>query len=113
MDLWDKDEEQGSVGDVPSTRGHTQAQSVGLIMVANGGDNLGAYIPTFAVRGAAEIAITVVIFIAMIAIWLLLAHWMVNYRMLEKPLQRYGAAIAPLVLIVLGCSILYEANSFL
>jgi cadmium resistance protein CadD (predicted permease) len=112
IDLWSHEEEQDLIVEMRPTRPHTEVLSVGLITVANGGDNLSVYIPAFAVRSAAEIAIIAVIFAAMTTIWLLLAHWMVNHRMLRKPLQRYGTVLAPLVLIALGCSILYEANSF-
>lgn len=111
IDLWGQDEEQDLILEMKPARAHTEVLSVGLITVANGGDNLSVYIPAFAVRSATEIAIIAVIFAAMTTIWLLLAHWMVNHRMLRKPLQRYGAVLAPLVLIALGCSILYEANS--
>lgn len=111
IDLRGKKEEQDFVVGMKPTRVHAQALSVGLITVANGGDNLGVYIPAFAVHSAAEIAIITVIFAVMTAIWLFLAHWMVNHRMLRKPLQRYGSVLAPLVLIALGCNILYQANS--
>jgi cadmium resistance protein CadD (predicted permease) len=84
---------------------------VALVTIANGGDNLGIYIPAFAVHSGAEIGVIAVVFVAMTALWCLLAHWMVNHRRFGAPLRRYGHILAPLVLIGLGIAIIYKAGS--
>jgi len=86
--------------------------AVAAATMANGGDNIGAYTPLFATWSAARIAVVVLVFIVMTALWLALAHWLVNHRTVGAPLRRYGHRAVPFVLIALGLVILYEAGSF-
>jgi len=86
--------------------------AVAAATMANGGDNIGAYTPLFATWSAARIAVVVLVFIVMTALWLALAHWLVNHRTVGAPLRRYGHRAVPFVLIALGLFILYEAGSF-
>jgi cadmium resistance protein CadD (predicted permease) len=95
----------------PTTASHGSIAGVALVTIANGGDNIGVYIPSFAVHSGSEIAIIAVVFVAMTALWCILAHWMVNHRKFGAPLRRYGHIFAPLVLIGLGISIIYNAGS--
>ena len=85
--------------------------AVAAATMANGGDNIGAYTPLFATWSAARIAVVVLVFIVMTALWLALAHWLVNHRTVGAPLRRYGHRAVPFVLIALGVFILYEAGS--
>jgi cadmium resistance protein CadD (predicted permease) len=84
---------------------------VALVTIANGGDNIGIYIPAFAVHSGAEIGVIAMVFVAMTALWCLLAHWMVNHRRFGAPLRRYGHIFAPLVLIGLGIVIIDKAGT--
>jgi cadmium resistance protein CadD (predicted permease) len=84
---------------------------IALVTIANGGDNIGVYVPAFAVHSASQIAIIAVVFVAMTATWCLLAHWMVNHPTLGAPLRRYGHIFAPIVLIGLGFLILHHAGT--
>jgi cadmium resistance protein CadD (predicted permease) len=90
---------------------HGSIAGVALVTIANGGDNLGVYIPTFAVHSGNEIAVIAVVFVAMTALWCTLARWMVNHRRFGAPIRRYGHIIAPLVLIGLGITIIYSAGT--
>ena len=89
-----------------------QIAAVAAATIANGGDNIGAYAPLFATWSAARIAVVVLVFVVMTALWLALALWLVNHRTVGAPLKRYGHLAVPFVLIVLGLVILYEAGSF-
>jgi len=80
--------------------------------MANGGDNIGIYTPSFAIRSANEIAVIALIFAVMTALWCFLAHAMVNHPKLGSPIRRYGHRMAPVVLVALGVLILYQAGSF-
>jgi cadmium resistance protein CadD (predicted permease) len=84
---------------------------IALVTIANGGDNIGVYVPAFAVHSASQIAIIAVVFVAMTATWCLLAHWMVNHPTLGAPLRRYGHIFAPIVLIGLGFLIIHHAGT--
>jgi cadmium resistance protein CadD (predicted permease) len=98
-------------GAEPKDSSHGSIAGVALVTVANGGDNLGVYIPAFAVHSGGEVAVIAVVFVAMTALWCALAHWMVNHRKLGMYFRRYGHILAPLVLIGLGISIIYNAGS--
>ena len=84
---------------VATTGSHGNIASVALVTVANGGDNIGVYIPSFAVHSGTQVAIIAVVFVALTALLCMLAHWMVSHPRLGAPLRRYGHILAPLVLV--------------
>ena len=90
---------------------HGSIAGVALVTIANGGDNIGVYIPTFAVHSGNEIAAIAVVFVAMTALWCTLARWMVNHRRFGAPIRRYGHILAPLVLIGIGILIIHSAGT--
>lgn len=90
---------------------NAQATTVALVTLANGGDNIGIYTPTFAIRSGNELAVIGLIFAVMTALWCFLAHWMVNHPKLGAPIRRYGHRVAPIVLIGLGIVIIYQAGT--
>ncbi len=96
----------------PDTGRHTRVATVAFLTLANGADNLGIYMPAFAIRSPFEIGMFAVIFAVMTGLWCFFAHWIVNHPTFGKPIRRYGQRVAPLVLIAIGVSILYEAGSF-
>jgi cadmium resistance protein CadD (predicted permease) len=96
---------------VATTGSYGNIASVALVTVANGGDNIGVYIPSFAVHSGSQVAIIAVVFVAMTALLCMLAHWMVSHPRLGAPLRRYGHIFAPLVLIALGILIIHNAGS--
>ena len=89
-----------------------QTVTVALVTIANGGDNIAVYAPSFAVRSRYEIAVVVLVFVLMTGLWCFAAHWTVHHPKLGAPIRRYGHRAAPVVLIVLGVLILYEAGTF-
>lgn len=94
-----------------TTGSYGNIASVALVTIANGGDNIGVYIPSFAVHSGGQVAIIAVVFVAMTALLCMLAHWMVSHPRLGAPLRRYGHIFAPLVLIGLGILIIHNAGS--
>ena len=91
---------------------HTRVATVALLTLANGADNLGIYMPAFAIRSPIEIGMIAIIFAVMTGLWCFFAHWIVHHPTFGKPIRRYGQRVAPLVLIAIGISILYDAGSF-
>jgi cadmium resistance transport/sequestration family protein len=85
--------------------------AVSMVTIANGGDNIGVYIPVFATRSAAELVVIVSVFAVMTGVWCVLAHWLVSHRTIGAPLRRYGHRALPYVLIGLGVLILYQAGT--
>jgi cadmium resistance protein CadD (predicted permease) len=102
---------QSSLGH-PDAGRHTRVAAVALLTLANGADNLGIYMPAFAIRSPIEIGMIAIIFAVMTGLWCFFAHWIVHHPTFGKPIRRYGQRVAPLVLIAIGVSILYDAGSF-
>ena len=94
-----------------ANRSYGNIASVALVAIANGGDNIGVYLPAFAVHSGAQVAIIALVFVAMTALWCLLAHRMASHPRFGAPLRRYAHIFAPLVLIGLGILIIYNAGS--
>jgi len=86
-------------------RTHSQVLAVAGVTVANGGDNLGAYIPLFASARAA-MPLYVATFAVMTAVWCLIARALVNNRLVGEQVRRIGRKALPFVLIALGLYIL-------
>ncbi len=90
---------------------HGNTATVALVTIANGGDNIGVYMPSFAVHSGGQIGVIAAVFVVMTALWCVLARWMVSHRRLGAPLRRYGHIVAPVVLIGIGILIVYNAGS--
>lgn len=86
----------------------SQAASVAGVTLANGGDNLGVYIPLFAASPDA-IGIYVAVFAVMTAVWCALGYLVVNNPLIGAHVRRYGHVLLPVVLVALGIYILSGA----
>ena len=108
----DRDEETAAAlaGQHLSIRSGFIAQSLTVagVTLANGGDNLGVYIPLFATAPLA-IGSYVVVFAVMTAVWCALAYSMVNNPLIGDRIRRHGHGLLPVVLIGLGLYILADA----
>lgn len=109
----DDEEEEARVVEQRAERQlHAQWLAVAAVTIANGGDNLGVYIPLFANR-ADLIPLYAVIFAAMTALWCGLAQWSVRHPVTGALARRYGGKLLPVVLIGLGLLILADARVLL
>lgn len=101
--------------EVPSIEQHPKRSglfSVAAVTFANGGDNIGTYIPLLASLSSADKAIMIAIFLAMVMVWLTLARYLTHHPVLAKAISRYGHIVTPVVLFLLGLFILRENGSF-
>lgn len=87
---------------------HSQILAVAGVTIANGGDNLGVYIPMFA-NSLMTIPLFVVVFAIMTLLWCILGHVLVNNKVFGHWIRRYGHKVLPVVLILLGIDILKGA----
>jgi cadmium resistance protein CadD (predicted permease) len=85
-----------------------QTLAVAGVTLANGGDNLGVYIPLFAATPSA-MATYVVVFAVMTIVWCGLGYLVVNNPIIGRQVLRYGHVLLPVVLIALGLFILSGA----
>jgi cadmium resistance transport/sequestration family protein len=90
-----------------------QTYHVAAVTFANGGDNIGIYIPLFASSNAVSLSITIATFLVMIAVWCYAAYQFSTHPAIAKFLSQYSDAIVPFVLIALGVYILYESKTYL
>lgn len=86
-----------------------QACSVAGVTAANGGDNLGVYVPVFTEQFRAIPAFAV-IFAVMTGLWCVGGNLLVNHRLVAATMRRLAGKLLPWVLIVLGLCILAGAR---
>jgi cadmium resistance transport/sequestration family protein len=89
-----------------------QTYHVAAITFANGGDNIGVYIPLFASSNAVTLSITIATFLILITVWCYVAKNISSHPAIVKFLAQYSEAIVPFVLIALGIYILYESKTY-
>ena len=86
--------------------------SVAFITFANGGDNIGIYVPFFSTLNNNQLVITVVTFFIMVAVWWLIGYRLARFRYVSETLEKYGRWVIPIVFIGLGFYIMAENNIF-
>ena len=79
------------------------------VTFANGGDNVGVYIPMFASLTVAKLVLTVLVFTLMSIIWCGIAYYLVRHTRVGDQMRRFGDRLMPIVLIILGLLILADA----
>ncbi|MCS9984379.1 cadmium resistance protein CadD [Weissella paramesenteroides] len=86
--------------------------SAAFITFANGGDNIGIYVPFFSTLNNNQLVITVVTFFIMVAVWCLIGYRLARFRYVSETLEKYGRWVIPIVFIGLGFYIMAENNIF-
>jgi cadmium resistance transport/sequestration family protein len=79
---------------------------VTLVTLANGGDNLGVYMPLFASMDLFDLFLTATTFLIMVGVWCFLGYKLVNNRVLGNKIKNYGHYILPFIMIVIGLVII-------
>jgi cadmium resistance protein CadD (predicted permease) len=86
--------------------------TVAAVTFANGGDNIGVYVPVFlSVRPAAVVAYCVV-FLILVAVLVLVAKFVATREPVAEVLERWEHVLFPIVLIALGLFILVSGLAF-
>ncbi|MEV4349131.1 cadmium resistance transporter [Actinoplanes sp. NPDC049596] len=88
--------------------GRPRMLEVAAVTFANGGDNIGVYVPVFATTGAST-AVYVIVFLVLVAVWVAAGRFFATRPLIAKALSRWGHVLLPVVLIGLGLLILSEA----
>ncbi len=86
--------------------------TVAAVTFANGGDNIGVYVPVFLAVGPAAVAAYCVAFLALVVVLVLAARYTATRRPIAAILERWEHILFPLVLIGLGIAILLEGGAF-
>jgi len=85
---------------------------VAAVTFANGGDNIGVYVPVFAVSGPAGMTIYSTVFLIGVGLWCAAGWFLATRPVIAQALSRWGHVILPLVLIAIGLTILIEGDAF-
>ncbi|MGB7981958.1 MAG: cadmium resistance transporter [Candidatus Nanopelagicales bacterium] len=100
-------DDDDSVADRPIS-----ALTVAAVTFANGGDNIGVYVPVFLAVGTGALVAYCVVFLALVVVLVLAAKFVATRKPIAQVLERWEHILFPLVLIVLGLVILIEGGAF-
>jgi cadmium resistance protein CadD (predicted permease) len=98
----------GERRDFSKYMGGQRIMVVALVTIANGGDNLGVYMPLFASMNLMSLILTAIIFLIMVGGWCLFGFKLVNNRVLGTKIKDYGDHILPFVMIIIGLVIILK-----
>ncbi|GGD10467.1 cadmium resistance transporter [Nocardioides daphniae] len=88
------------------------ALAVAAVTFANGGDNIGVYVPVFLAVGTGALVAYCVVFLTLVLVLVLTAKFVATRKPIAEVLERWEHILFPLVLIVLGLVILIEGGAF-
>ncbi|MBJ7901255.1 MAG: transporter [Cyanobacteria bacterium RI_101] len=86
--------------------------SVAAITVANGGDNIGVYVPFFATLNPWQLILVLGIFYALAGLECGAAYFLASQPPIGKLINRRGKRLVPWLLIALGLWILWDSRSY-
>lgn len=81
------------------------------VTFANGGDNIGIYVPLFANAGLARMGVIVFVFFALIAGWCYAGYKLGSHPTVADKIDCYGHVVVPVVLVALGIYIVLESGA--
>ncbi|MGG7142021.1 cadmium resistance transporter [Clostridium nigeriense] len=81
------------------------------ITFANGGDNIGIYIPLFASMNLFDILITVIVFVLLILLLCFIGLKLSKNPFIRKNIEKYKHIFVPIIFIGIGIFILIESNT--
>jgi cadmium resistance protein CadD (predicted permease) len=104
------------VARLPSSRRRARTEKarlqVAAVTFANGGDNIGVYVPVFTVAGVGGMSIYVAVFVVGVALWCAEGWFLATLPLIAKALSRWGHIMLPIVLIGIGVVILVAGGAF-
>jgi cadmium resistance protein CadD (predicted permease) len=110
---WESWREQGDPDGVDEvTRAPVSVVDVTAVTFANGGDNIGVYVPVLATAGIAGMTVYVIVFQLLVAVWVAAGRFVATRPVVARALSRWGHILLPVVLIGIGLLILAEGGAF-
>ncbi|MDQ1358414.1 MAG: hypothetical protein QOJ52_2584 [Acidimicrobiaceae bacterium] len=80
------------------------------VTIANGADNVSAYVPMFRSIGVTRSLVAVAVFMVLVAVWCLAGSWLGSHEKVIGGVQRSGYWIVPSVFVLIGAVILVESG---
>ena len=95
--------------DISVKQSNLQFLNVALVTIANGGDNIGVYIPLFAsLPNPSYVSLYVIVFLFLTAVLCYFAYYLTNHPKIKHAAETWGHKILPHFLILLGLYILKD-----
>jgi cadmium resistance protein CadD (predicted permease) len=88
----------------PSRNHDNGVASVALVLI-NGADNIGVYVPFF-VEARPYLWLVLTVYAGMVAIWSAVGRWLGSHSLILKSVDRWGHWAAPFVFMGLGIYLL-------
>lgn len=105
-EAWREDEDGGEA----QVRGkQLSVATVAAVTFANGGDNVGVYVPVFLQVSRTAVAVYCVVFLVLVAGLVWVARYITSRPRIARALDRWENILFPAVMIVLGVAILSSA----
>ncbi len=89
-----------------------RVSAVAALTLANGGDNVGLYMPLFAHADRLQLITTLVVFALLVGVWCLAAWHLVQTPTVALLIQRHGRRAVPWLLIGIGGLLLLQNEVF-
>lgn len=80
--------------------------TVAGVAISNGSDNIAVYVPLYAVHTGTQGVLISLVFVVLTGVWCAGAAWLVHHPLLGAPIRRYGTALLPFILLVIGTSVI-------
>ena len=105
---------RGNGGDsgADGRQGPPKMLEVAGVTFANGGDNIGVYVPVFTNIGTSGTIVCCVVFLILVGVWCAAGRFVATRPVIARPLGRWGHILLPVVLIAIGLLILIEGGAF-
>ncbi|MBW4687924.1 MAG: cadmium resistance transporter [Komarekiella atlantica HA4396-MV6] len=89
-----------------------QTYRVSAVTIANGGNNIGIYVPLFASSNVPSLAVIVCVCYSAIGLWCFVSYNLTRNPVMASVMTRYGRKVFPFVLIYLGLSIIVKSGTY-
>ncbi|WP_444875787.1 cadmium resistance transporter [Streptomyces rishiriensis] len=109
---WESHRDAGEDDEAEADEGGPGPLEVAAVTFANGGDNIGVYVPVFATAGVGGMSVYAVVFLVLVAVWCFAGKFFATRPVIARLLARWGHILLPLVLIGIGLLILIEGGAF-
>jgi cadmium resistance protein CadD (predicted permease) len=90
---------------------HPQVYQVGVVTFANGGDNIGIYVPLFAASDVISLMVILIVFLVLRCLWCYGAYRLTQQHRIACVLTAYCHSASPFLLIGLGLFVLWKNNT--
>jgi|SRR5919199_1808414 cadmium resistance protein CadD (predicted permease) len=89
-----------------------QTYRVSAVTIANGGNNIGIYVPLFASSNLPSLGVILCVCYTTVGVWCFLSYKLTRNPLMAPVLARFGQKVFPFVLMWLGFSIMMKSGTF-